>query len=250
LVASPRPVATRASHGESLTTPLAISSKSSRLQTRFAKQVDILRQHSPSFDPNGVNAKKSLAEMMQLAVRCTGDLAKLWDTGTAGDVLRFAAEAGLIKKSERLDRHLARAPRTEAYDETVHGADRQDWLVDAFFAFKLQEIERYCEFIAENTVYSTQHGVKGEQYPKVLVVIDDIGSAWTQYNFSAILTPKTAGKEPTERQRRLSKNLAYVCFSRALVDLRIAFFTPNATAAAKELVERGLFKAEQVEVST
>lgn len=212
------------------------------------KQVDILRQHAPTFDPQGLNASKSLAEMMNLARSCTADLLKLWDHGTVGDVLRFAAKAGLLRKSERLDRHLARAARTEIYDEAVHSEDRQDWLADAFFSFKLTEIEKYSDFITENTVYSTQHGVKGEQYEKVMVVIDDIGSAWTQYSFSALLTPKTSKKDAKDTQLKRSRNLAYVCFSRALVDLRIAFFTPNAKEAAKELVENGYFKESQVEV--
>ncbi|TBY86118.1 UvrD-helicase domain-containing protein [Rhizobium leguminosarum] len=225
--------------------PLVIAFRSKNAR----KQVDILRQHAPAFDPKGVNSKRTLAEMMKIALECTSKLTDIWGSGTAGDVLRYAVECGLTKETERLGKHISRPPRTEAYEETQYGADRQDWLVDDFFKFPLLEVEKYCEFMAENTVYSTQHGVKGEQYHKVFVVFDDIGSAWNQYSFSGLLTPKTSGKEPTERQLRLSRNLAYVCFSRALVDLRIVYFTPDASAAAKELVERGFFTDSQIEVS-
>ena len=218
------------------------------------KQVDILRQYAPAFDPKGVNAKRTLADMIEIASECTAKLNDIWESGTVGEILRYAVKVGLVNESARLEKHLAREPRAETYEEALYGPDRQDWLVDEFLAFSLQEIERYCEFITENTVYSTQHGVKGEQYEKVLVVFDDIGSAWTQYNFSGLLTPKTylssAKNQPTERQLRLSKNLAYVCFSRALVDLRIVFFTGNPIDAAKELVESGLFTSGQVEVPT
>ncbi len=213
------------------------------------KQVDILRQYAPAFDPKGVNAKRSLADMMKIACERTAKLKEIWESGTAGDVLRFAVKEGLVRETERLGKHLVRETRAEVYEELKHGAERQDWLVDEFFRYPILEVENYCNFIVENTVYSTQHGVKGEEYDKVLVVFDDIGSAWTQYSFSGLLTPKTFGKEPTERQLRLSKNLAYVCFSRALHDLRIVYFTPNANAAAKELVNRGLFQEGQVEVS-
>jgi DNA helicase-2/ATP-dependent DNA helicase PcrA len=212
------------------------------------KEVDILRQSAPTFDPDGRNSKKSLAEMMALATLLTADLATIWDRGNVGDVLRLAMKAGLFKESERLDRHLARPARSEIFDKEIHGEDRQDWLADAFFGFKLAEIEKYCDFLTENSIYSTQHGVKGEQYEKVMVVIDDIGSAWTQYNFSALLTPKTFGKDAKDTQLKRSRNLGYVCFSRALLDLRIAFFTPDAAKAAEELVEQGLFTKDQIEV--
>lgn len=32
------------------------------------------------------------------------------------------------------------------------------------------ELETYCDFIKKNTAYSTQHGVKGEQYTDVRFV--------------------------------------------------------------------------------
>jgi DNA helicase-2/ATP-dependent DNA helicase PcrA len=215
------------------------------------KQVDLLRQYAPAFDPGGSNAKKKLADMMKVAFEYTQKLNEVWQSGTAGDVLRYAVETGMTRHTERLLKHLSRRPRIEAYDEEKYGAERQDWLVDDFFRLPLSEIEKYCEFITENTVYSTQHGVKGEEYDKVLIVFDDVGSGWTQYNFSALLTPVTyegiANKQATDRQIRLSNNLAYVCFSRALVDLRIVFFTVNADKSAKELVSSGLFRYDQVE---
>ncbi|MHC1763369.1 MAG: UvrD-helicase domain-containing protein [Verrucomicrobiia bacterium] len=212
------------------------------------KQIDILRQHAPAFDTGGVNAKRSLADMMKHAFECTIKLNEIWASGTAGDMLRYAVEAGLTTKSERLGKNLSRQPRIEIYEEAQHGVDRQDWLVDSLLGFRLAEVEKYCEFITENTIYSTQHGVKGEEYDKVLVVFDDIGLAWSQYSFSGLLTPKAFGKDPTERQLRLSKNLAYVCFSRAVVDLRIVYFTPNVAAAGRELADRGLFTDSQIEL--
>ena len=138
------------------------------------KQVDILRQFAPAFDPKGVNAKRSLADMMKLAYERTAKLAEIWESGTAGDVLRFAVREGLVQETDRLGKHLARQTREEIYEELKHGAERQDWLVDEFFRSSILEVENYSNFIAENTIYSTQHGVKGEQYDKVLVVFDDI----------------------------------------------------------------------------
>ena len=66
---------------------------------------------------------------------------RLWET-TVADVLRFAHVRGLCPISERLERALTRTPRAETYDESVHGAERGDWLADGFFRMSLEEISR------------------------------------------------------------------------------------------------------------
>lgn len=211
--------------------------------------IDILRQNSPAFDPNGTNAKRTLGEMVKRAESVVAELNRKWDLDSIGGVLRYCRENELCQIPKRLSENLDRPTRREAYDEEMHSLEKGEWLADEFFGMKLGEIERYCEFIDEKTEFSTQHGVKGEQYGSVLVVFDDVGSAWNNYNFSKTLTPVTAG-EPTERQRRLSTNLAYVCFSRAEKDLRIVMFSANTAAARQELLDRKLFTEAQIEVST
>jgi DNA helicase-2/ATP-dependent DNA helicase PcrA len=141
--------------------------------------------------------------------------------------------------------HLRREPRTEEYNEAEHSSDKGDWLADSFFASVAEEIDPYVDFILENTPYSTQHGVKGEEYKDVVVVFDDTEAAWTHYNFMKMLTPATSGS-PTEGQNEKSRKLAYVCFSRAEENLRILLFTPNPQSAKVELVSKNLFEDDQV----
>jgi DNA helicase-2/ATP-dependent DNA helicase PcrA len=90
--------------------------------------------------------------------------------------------------------------------------------------------------------------VKGDEFEKVLVIFDDTEANWNLYSFSRLLTPSTVGKEPTEGQRQKSLNLAYVCFSRARVDLRIIMFTKNPSMAKQELICTGLFREEQISI--
>jgi DNA helicase-2/ATP-dependent DNA helicase PcrA len=130
----------------------------------------------------------------------------------------------------------------------LYGEDRGDWLADSFLAMSTTELQSFCDFILGQTVYSTQHGVKGEQYPNVMVVFDDLEAAWNQYSFTKLLTPQTAG-EPTEGQRERGRKLAYVCFSRARENLRILLFTPDTTAARQELIEMLHLRPEQITIA-
>lgn len=131
---------------------------------------------------------------------------------------------------------------------TLHERVKGDWLADEFFAQKTGELDAYVRFINDETPFSTQHGVKGEEYNKVLVFYDDTEANWSQYSFSRLLTPQAAGKEPTEGQKVRSQKLAYVCFSRAEVDLRIVLFTPDPEKSKAELVSQGFFLSDQVSI--
>ncbi|WP_343728341.1 UvrD-helicase domain-containing protein [Duganella sp.] len=211
--------------------------------------IDLLRQNSPAFDPKGKNSNLPLREMRKRIEAITTTLDEMWKSKTTGDILRYCRENELYPVSKRLTENLDRERRGEPYDEEKHASEKGEWLADEFFTMGLKEISHYCDFIDDNTEFSTQHGVKGEEYESVLVVFDDVGSAWNNYSFVKTLTPESAGGEPTDRQRRLTTNLAYVCFSRAEKDLRIVMFSPNATAAKQELLKKELFTEGQIEIA-
>ena len=212
------------------------------------KIINLLRRDSPAFAVNGLNAGKSLKLMIETSNALVSQLQTLWDAETIGTILRFCIDKQIVQPSERRCEHLDRAPRVEAFDEDLHGLDKGDWLADALFQMPPGSVARYAEYIDNNTTYSTQHGVKGEQYDKVMVVYDDIEAAWNQYSFGKVLTPLTAG-EPTERQRSVTQKLAYVSFSRAKEDLRVLMFTANPEGARAELINSKLLVPDQIRIA-
>lgn len=212
------------------------------------KIINLLRRDSPAFAVNGLNAEKSLKLMIETSNALVGQLQVLWGAETIGTILRFCINKQIILPSERLCEHLDRAPRVEVFDEDLHSLDKGDWLADSLFQMPSGPVARYAEYIDNNTAYSTQHGVKGEEYEKVMVVYDDVEAAWNQYSFSKVLTPLTAG-EPTDRQRSVTKKLAYVSFSRAKEDLRVLLFTADPDGARAELINSKLLVPDQIRIA-
>lgn len=213
-------------------------------QKNSRELLDILRKTSPAFDPVGVNAQKSLADMQELSNRFLERLNDLWVNHTLKEILSYCKDVDLCKLSERLCDDLLREPRQEYNSETDEN-DKGDWLADKFFQMSSEEIGQFVEFINENTPYSTQHGVKGEEYNDVVVVFDDTEAAWNNYSFTKMLTPNISG-QPTEGQSDRTRKLAYVCFSRAEENLRIILFTLDPNAAKNELLEKDFFSEDQI----
>jgi DNA helicase II / ATP-dependent DNA helicase PcrA len=207
-----------------------------------------LRRGSPAFSPQGPNARKTIEEMKTLALSRMQELTGMWGTAIIGEILTFCDDSDLCEVSPQLRAHLNRSPRPEEYDAELHSIDKGDWLADSLLTMSTPEIEAFTAFVSENTPYSTQHGVKGEEYDDVLVVFDDTEAAWHQYSFGKMLLPSTLG-EPTEGQRDRSRKLAYVCFSRAAKNLRILLFTPNPEAAKDELIRSKLFEETQLSIA-
>ena len=162
---------------------------------------NILRKSSPLLDPGGENSSKPIKYISERLETATKAITDIWSTASLGDILRVARDTHLIGVSNRLGEHLDRSPRSETYDEELHALDKGDWLADDFFRMKTQEIAAYARFTHDETALSTQHGVKGEEYNKVLVVFDDTEARWTSYNFSRLLTPNTAQGKITDGQK-------------------------------------------------
>ncbi|MBL1259984.1 MAG: ATP-dependent helicase [Thiotrichaceae bacterium] len=213
-----------------------------------AAMIQILRQHSPLLDPEGSSKLLSIGVVTEKSQAAINRLVEMWPIGTIKDILNMASQHGLIGLSSRLEDHLEREPRSEVFDDIEHAQEKGDWLLDELLKYKTDELSAYRKFILDLTPYSTQHGVKGDEFEKVLVVFDDTEANWNNYNFRRSLTPATEGKGPTEGQKKKSLNLTYVCFSRAMRDLRIIMFTENPAAAKQELIAKKWFKDEQITI--
>ncbi|WMX64943.1 hypothetical protein [Streptomyces collinus] len=99
------------------------------------------------------------------------------------------------------------------------------------------EVMALRDYVEENTPFSTQHGVKGTEYPNVLAVF---GGGWTQYNFADMLAKYPSRGDLNERDRKRfekSRNLFYVACSRAKSDLTTLFTTELSRSALETLGE-------------
>lgn len=167
--------------------------------------------------------------------------------GSIGAALRSASASGIIDPDPRLDAYLH--PDDGADVELSDGLRA---CLDAYMACDITELSGYYEYVEHRSPYSTQHGTKGAEFPRVLVVLDDEEGRHNQYSYDKLLGLRSlsdtdndnidTGKDSVlDRTRRL----LYVCVSRATDALAVVLFARDVDAAAAA-VEAGIAGGQPV----
>ncbi|MER7624370.1 UvrD-helicase domain-containing protein [Streptomyces sp. NPDC126503] len=170
-------------------------------------------------------------------------------TGTVGDVLdilldqKYFALPQVISNRHRRWEHALR----DLKDGQEITEPRRLVNYGKFRGVSYREVLALRDYVEENTPFSTQHGVKGAEYPRVLAVF---GGGWTQYNFPEMLVNYPQRDSLSEQSRKRferSRNLFYVACSRAQKDL-VLLFTTELSSSALETLKTWVGEANIVDV--
>lgn len=148
------------------------------------------------------------------------ELFKICDTGTVQEVIDYIISSGKPQiDSGVLKRELDLNSALENDDE-LSSSQRE---LSNLRQVKYTEIRALARFISGYTPFSTQHGVKGDEFENVLCVF---GRGWNDYNWNRFLElsrseqlPPLGNEEFYERNR----NLFYVAISRPIKNLTLLF---------------------------
>lgn len=152
--------------------------------------------------------KKQVAELLEILSTKRKD----WKIK---DIYEFSSKNGLIFNRKIIDfiERLSIEPE-KLNDEEKERQKKDKTLFDAFMDLSYSELLTFWKHIQNNTVFSTKHGTKGDEFENVLTVIDD--TEWVQeYNFKNFFNDT---EEKNDRKLR-TRNLFYVECSRAIDNL-------------------------------
>jgi DNA helicase-2/ATP-dependent DNA helicase PcrA len=164
------------------------------------------------------------------------------DTGTIGDVLRHVRTSRLITLPDELDFRVG-GGESDLGALDADAADRENRdraFYAALFALPYREVIDYTAFFDNHTPYATKHGVKGAEFDDVAVILDDAGARWNIYSFTKYLTGED--RSGNENRWNRSRNIFYVCCSRAKRNLAIIDLAPRSKA--KDAAVATLFGAD------
>lgn len=145
--------------------PLVIAAKS---DAAF-EAISALRVHSPLLEKERLREE----EAARILGRLRNDVAHLVEMFTTDQansiraVLKFLRDRGLIRLDERYTRFLA-----EPFIDDDN-AGSEDVAVPAFLECSAAELWGYRIYIEDESPFATQQGIKGAEFQRVMVVLDD-----------------------------------------------------------------------------
>jgi DNA helicase-2/ATP-dependent DNA helicase PcrA len=168
---------------------------------------------------------------------------------TIRQVLSFLHERELVSLDDRFAGYLA--DRGAGADDEEAGAEQA--AVNAFLDCAATELWGYREYIEDQSPFATQQGVKGAEFERVLVILDDEEGDYNLFSYGKYfgITPLSATDkkhvdEATDSVLGRTRRLFYVCCSRAFQDLAVVLFVPDVGAARAAIEARALFPAQDI----
>ncbi len=148
------------------------------------------------------------------------------------------------------------AKDTEKFTEEVEG-DAEDIKGDVLMAWRnfletsFEQIERYSQYIGGEAQYDTHQGIKGLQFPRVCVVMDDLEAKGFMFSYDKLFGAKEDSKKKDPGQETSidrTKRLFYVTCSRAEDSLALIAYTSSPGVVQNNVVRDGWFKKEEIDV--
>lgn len=229
--------------------PLALSQH----EGRESETMHLLRKHCPRLHPDALVAVDT-AGLLNGLQEHIGELLAMLEVGSGaciGDVMRFMRDNNLMALNDRYIELIdlyAGAAEPVAEPATDNAALR-------FMQCDASELWGYRKYIEKLSPFATQQGIKGAEFEKVIVVVDDQEGRTNTFSYGkyfGVTDPSdtdqanlAAGKDSViDRTRRLF----YVCCSRALSDLTVVIFAENTISMHEALLAKGFFEPQCVHV--
>lgn len=214
--------------------------------------MNLLRAHSPRLAPGSVSRGQAAGVLREMRAAVLRLSAMLDASGTTvGDVAIHLRDSGLFLFDERFERALGLVGASSEVAEDAEAAPAEGGSPDAaivkFFGCSAQELLPYERYVSEGSPYATQHGVKGAQFDRVVVVMDEEESEYRTYNYERVFASADARAADRARAQAGDENtwsrtlrLLYVCCTRAKRGLALAFFVVDPAATVANVVASGI----------
>ena len=165
------------------------------------------------------------------------------------DLIKIIHEEGLFDIHDDLKLLINRNDNDSAEDPETTKLNSLATALDAPFS----QVKKYQDYINGNASFDTHQGVKGLEFSRVMVIIDDISSRGSSFNYNKLfgiekksetdIRNEADGKETTIER---TKRLLYVTCSRAIDSLAIVFYTTDIAEATEAIANSGWFEKNEV----
>jgi DNA helicase-2/ATP-dependent DNA helicase PcrA len=214
------------------------------------KTAQIIRNASVLLSAETLRESTDQAKQLAVTQDAVDSLVTLLDAGNAPtlrDVAQKIHDSGLFSLPERIKVALNRgqaAATNEISQEDVDEDKRTgaDQAVDDFLSAPFSEIQPYSRYVKGKARFDTHQGVKGLEFPRVMVIMDDKETRGFQFKYEKLFGPGSEDDAILAATRRLF----YVTCSRAEQSLALVAYSSNPNRVRDHVIAQGWFAPDEV----
>jgi len=221
----------------------------------------VVRQYSPLLDKKHLKgAGEDQIESLRSAQKASEELLRVFDDGKTPsflDVLEVVAKSGLFAVPEALAPFVSSIDPAFVFDFgdalddfEDEGSENKAWR--EMLATPFWQIEAYDRYVSGLSPFGTHQGVKGLEFPRVMVVISDEEARGFLFSYDKLFGVRPLSANDLKREADgeetgvdRTRRLFYVTCSRAEESLAIVCYTDDPDALVSSVVGRGWFDATE-----
>lgn len=203
----------------------------------------IIRQYSPLLNRKIFTSSNSQVKPLLIAKEAVKELCSLWDDKNVPTCLE------VLKKVEK--REIFEIPSRLQGITELKNENSQDEVTIALlsaFSVSFDQVKYYNAYINGETSFATHQGVKGLEFPRVIVIMDDEESKGFLFSYEKLFGAKEKTATDIKNQDEgkdtsisRTKRLFYVSCTRAQKSLAIIAYTQNVTAVKNTAINNAWF---------
>ena len=234
--------------------------QSMRSEDRF-EVARVVKNHSPMMSSKRLGASTTPFEEIRRVGKSVESLFSLWDDGADPvllDALKVINQEGLFGIPDVFAPILSDGKGQEGETESVLAdtEDDKNPAVDAWreaLSVQFSQFEAYVEYISGRSHFGTHQGIKGLQFPRVMVILDDKEARGFMFSYEKLLGAKELTK--TDEKNRLEGKdtsvdrtcrLFYVTCSRAEQSLAVIVYTNEVDKVVSYMSQLGWFEEQEI----
>ena len=221
----------------------------------------VVKDHSPILSPERLNECTTSLEEIRRVGRSVESVISLWNDGADPvllDVLKVIDHEGLFGIPDVFAPILSDVDgQGDEIDSVPADAeDDRNSAVDAWreaLSVPFSQFKAYADYISDRSPFGTHQGIKGLQFPRVVVILDDNEARGFMFSYEKLLGAKALTN--TDEKNRLegkdtsvdrTRRLFYTTCSRAQRSLAVIVYTKEADKVANSVFSADWFEDQEV----
>lgn len=218
----------------------------------------ILRENSPLLSKDTLKGSQKPLDQLRDARSAIDSLMTLWGHGdpTCAAILENVVATNLFALPDSLRAALAAAnvePAKSPDDELADPISDNVAALLAFLDCPFSMIKPYASYVAHQASFDTHQGVKGLEFDRVMVLMDDGDARGFLFGYDKLLGAKAPSASDLKNEQEgkdssidRTRRLFYVTCSRAKRSLALVAYSVDPAAMKTHVVDAGLFIGEEV----